>query len=88
MYSPFKARLQKGLQSSCKGSYRQLKESAIERPPTSDVSAFDLYSRAKNLTLDKTLGSKGEENLLQGADLLNQAVARDPSFFDAYCQLA
>ena len=27
-------------------------------------------------------------NLLEAADLLNQAVARDPSFFDAYCQLA
>src|SRR4029453_6326627 len=27
-------------------------------------------------------------NLLQGVELLNQAVARDPSFFDAYCQLA
>ncbi|HEU5247165.1 MAG TPA: hypothetical protein VFU09_08760, partial [Candidatus Udaeobacter sp.] len=26
-------------------------------------------------------------NLLQGADLLNQAVARDPSFVQAYCQL-
>ena len=25
---------------------------------------------------------------MQAADLLNQAVARDPSFFDAYCQLA
>ena len=26
--------------------------------------------------------------MLQAVDLLNQAVARDPSFFDAYCQLA
>ena len=26
--------------------------------------------------------------MLQAADLLNQAVARDPSFFEAYCQLA
>src|SRR5262249_48270587 len=25
---------------------------------------------------------------LQAVDLLNQALARDPSFFDAYCQLA
>jgi TolB-like protein/DNA-binding winged helix-turn-helix (wHTH) protein/Flp pilus assembly protein TadD len=63
-------------------------KSAIEQPPTTDVTAFDLYIRAKSLTLDKTLGSKGKENLLQGAELLNHAVARDPSFFDAYCQLA
>jgi TolB-like protein/DNA-binding winged helix-turn-helix (wHTH) protein/Tfp pilus assembly protein PilF len=61
---------------------------AIEQAPTNDVTAFDLYTRAKNLTLDKTLGSNGKENLLQGAELLNQAIAHDPSFFDAYCQLA
>jgi serine/threonine protein kinase len=78
----------KRIAEQLQGKLSPAEKIAIERPPTSDVSAFDLYTRAKNLTLDKTLGSKGEENLLQGADLLNQAVARDPSFFDAYCQLA
>ena len=29
-----------------------------------------------------------KRNLLEAADLLNQAVARDPSFFKAYCLLA
>jgi TolB-like protein len=52
-------------------------KNAIERPPTSDISAFDLYARAK-VTADD----------LEAVDLLNRAVARDPSFFDAYCQLA
>jgi serine/threonine protein kinase/Tfp pilus assembly protein PilF len=60
----------------------------IERAPTADLTAFDLYSRAKNLILDTSLGSEAKTNLLQAAELLNQAVARDPSFFDAYCQLA
>ncbi len=63
-------------------------KNVIERPLTSDVPAFDLYTRAKNLLLDTNLGSDNETNLRQGAELLNQAVARDPSFFDAYCQLA
>jgi serine/threonine protein kinase/tetratricopeptide (TPR) repeat protein len=58
---------------------------AIERPPTSNISAFDLYARAKVL-LD--LPSSGTADYLEGVDLLNQAVAHDPSFFDAYCQLA
>jgi len=60
-------------------------EKAIERPPTSDIAAFDLYSRAKNILAapDPT-----QKELLQAVDLLNQAVARDPSFLDAYCQLA
>ena len=60
---------------------------AIERPPTADVTAFDLYTRAKNLLLIG-LSSTMKANLLQAADLLNQAIARDPSFFRAYYQLA
>src|SRR5437016_4948317 len=63
-------------------------KSAIERPPTSDIAAFDLYTRAKNLLLTAPNSSTGKADLLQAADLLNQAVARDPSFLQAYCQLA
>jgi serine/threonine protein kinase/tetratricopeptide (TPR) repeat protein len=60
---------------------------AIGRPPTNDIAAFDLYTRAKNLLL--TPGSITlKADLLQAVDLLNKAVARDPSFFEAYCQLA
>jgi serine/threonine-protein kinase len=65
---------------------------AIERPPTVDLTAFDLYSRAKNLLLAvsfaPTSSSNTKANLLKAVDLLNQAVARDPTFFQAYCQLA
>jgi TolB-like protein/Tfp pilus assembly protein PilF len=60
---------------------------AVERPPTTDLVAFDLYHRAKDL-LTLRLISTMKANLLQAVDLLNQAVARDPSFFEAYCQLA
>jgi tetratricopeptide (TPR) repeat protein len=63
-------------------------KSAIERPPTTDITAFDYYAHAKNLFLTGFSGSSGRGNLLQAADLLNQAVARDPAFFEAYCQLA
>ena len=63
-------------------------KSAIERPPTTDVTAFDLYTRAKNLFLTAYGSSTGRGDLLQAADLLNEAIARDRSFFDAYCQLA
>ncbi len=60
---------------------------AIERPPTTDLTAFDLYNRARNL-LSMTSFSSAKANLLQAADLLHQAVTHDPSFFQAYCQLA
>jgi serine/threonine-protein kinase len=61
---------------------------AIERPPTRDITAFDLYTRAKNLSLTAFGSSNTKADLLQAADLLNQAVVRDPSFLQAYCLLA
>src|SRR6266545_2710880 len=61
---------------------------AIERAPTVDLAAFDLYTRAKNLLLTTSAHISGKGNFLQAADLLDQAVAHDPSFFQAYCQLA
>src|SRR6059058_3543838 len=54
-------------------------KNAIERPPTTDISAFDLYARAK---------SEKADDPFKVVDLLTQAVARDPSFFDAYFELA
>ena len=62
-------------------------KNAIEQRPTADVTAFDLYSRAKNLLITTSFSALGGANLRQAADLLNQAVAYDPSFFQAYCQL-
>jgi TolB-like protein/predicted Ser/Thr protein kinase len=61
---------------------------AIEQPPTADLTAFNLYSRAKSLLLSSPFGTTARANLLEAADLLNQAVVHDPSFFQAYCQLA
>ena len=59
---------------------------AIEGRPTADLIAFDLYTRAKNILL--VMSDQKKAKLLEAVDLLNQALARDPSFFDAYCQLA
>jgi TolB-like protein/DNA-binding winged helix-turn-helix (wHTH) protein len=60
---------------------------AIQRPPTGDLTAFDTYIRAKDLLLAVSFSANAKEDLLQAADLLNQAVAHDRSFFEAYCQL-
>jgi tetratricopeptide (TPR) repeat protein len=59
---------------------------AIERKPTGDLIAFELYSRAISLT--PTSRAVSADSGLQAIDLLNAAVARDPSFFEAYCALA
>jgi TolB-like protein/Tfp pilus assembly protein PilF/predicted Ser/Thr protein kinase len=59
---------------------------AIERKPTGDLVAFELYSRAISLTPTSRAGTADSGQ--QAIDLLSQAVARDPSFFEAYCALA
>jgi TolB-like protein/class 3 adenylate cyclase/Tfp pilus assembly protein PilF len=61
---------------------------AIEQPPTTDLAAFDLYSRAKSLFLTTSFSATAEPDLRKAIELLDEAVKRDPSFFDAYCQLA
>jgi serine/threonine protein kinase/tetratricopeptide (TPR) repeat protein len=61
---------------------------AIERKPTADLTAFELYAQAKILLSTPIFSATGDTNLVQAIDLLNQAVVRDPSFFQAYCQLA
>src|SRR5207244_10668337 len=61
---------------------------AIEQPPTTDLAAFDLYSRAKSLLLTAGFSAPAEPDLRKAIELLDEAVKRDPSFFDAYCQLA
>ncbi len=63
-------------------------KSEIERPKTSDIPAFDLYTRANNLLLAASFRDDDGGHLRHAADLLNQAVVRDPAFFPAYCQLA
>jgi TolB-like protein len=60
---------------------------AIEQPPTTDLAAFDLYSRAKSILLTASFSATSEPNLRKAIELLDEAVKRDPSFFDAYCQL-
>src|SRR5213082_455030 len=63
-------------------------KSAIEQPPTTDLAAFDLYSRAKSLLLTASFSVSQDPDVRKAIELLDEAVKRDPSFFDAYCRLA
>jgi TolB-like protein/cytochrome c-type biogenesis protein CcmH/NrfG len=62
-------------------------KAAIEKPPTTDLAAFDLYTRAKTLLLTYAFHASQQQIMRQAIELLNQAVARDPTFFEAYYQL-
>jgi serine/threonine-protein kinase len=64
-------------------------KTAIEQRPTTDLVAFDLFTRAKSLRLSTmSFNALASSNLMQAAELLNQAVKRDPNFLLAWCELA
>jgi TolB-like protein/class 3 adenylate cyclase len=65
-------------------------KAAIEQPPTADVVAFDLYTRAKTVLLGSGFsGNKKAIDMYSRAiELLNATIARDPNFLLAYYQLA
>jgi TolB-like protein/Flp pilus assembly protein TadD len=63
-------------------------KSAMNERPTSDMVAYDLYLRAKELIYEGRYASREKENYFKAVQLLDQAVARDPAFLFAYCQLA
>ncbi len=61
---------------------------SIEEKPTHDLVAYDLYVRALSVIYNAQISLGPSVNLSDAVDLLNKAVARDPNFFLAYCQLA
>jgi tetratricopeptide (TPR) repeat protein len=63
-------------------------KAAIEEQPTADVGAYDLYLRGKNLLEATNFNVPAKDNFIEAARLFGEAVARDPSFVLAYCQLA
>ena len=63
-------------------------KAAIKQAPTADLVAYDLYLRAEALRANTSFSARLKENLLEAARLLEQAIARDRTFFLAYCRLA
>ena len=63
-------------------------KASIEERPTQDLVAYDFYVRAVSIIYNAQIAGGALVNLSEAVDLLNKAVARDPNFFIAYCQLA
>jgi len=61
-------------------------KTAIEQPPTTNLIAYDRYARARRLVAVQTGRVPG--NMREATRLLDQAVAYDPTFLLAYCELA
>jgi TolB-like protein/Flp pilus assembly protein TadD len=71
-------------------------KASVEERPTQDLIAYDFYARAVSMIYNVQVPSEStadtplnaDKTLSEAVDLLNKAVARDPNFFLAYCQLA
>jgi TolB-like protein/Tfp pilus assembly protein PilF len=66
-------------------------KAAIEEKPTQDLVAYEFYARAVSLIYNVQVPGTvdaPEKSLSEAVELLNKAVARDPNFLLAYCQLA
>jgi TolB-like protein/Flp pilus assembly protein TadD len=63
-------------------------KAALQQELAADLVSYEAYLRAKDLLNGIALSTQQKEDLFQAVQLLDQAVARAPSFFDAYCQLA
>jgi TolB-like protein len=74
--------------SRLKAKLSPQEKAAIEEQPTNDLTAYDLYARAKSLQDTIVFDSRYTEHLSEAARLLESAIARDPKFFAAHCLLA
>jgi TolB-like protein/Flp pilus assembly protein TadD/tRNA A-37 threonylcarbamoyl transferase component Bud32 len=64
-------------------------KAAIEELPTSDLVAYDLYLKAKELMYNGRFNpGRWERGVFKAVQLLDEAVTRDPAFLLAHCQLA
>ena len=70
-------------------------KASVEERPTQDLVAYDFYVRAVSIIYNAQVPfermrklSPEKRTLSEAVELLNKAVARDPNFFLAYCQLA
>jgi serine/threonine protein kinase/Tfp pilus assembly protein PilF len=63
-------------------------KAAIEQPPTINLEAYDYYNQAKAIIATSAFGAGFGDKLAEAARLLDEAVAKDPNFVIAYCDLA
>jgi TolB-like protein/tetratricopeptide (TPR) repeat protein len=61
---------------------------AIAERPTNDPAAYGFYVRAKALISTISLNAQINEKLREAVQLLAQAIAREPDFYLAYCELS
>jgi TolB-like protein/Tfp pilus assembly protein PilF len=76
--------------SRLKAELSPREKEAIEEKPTQDMTAYDLYLRARSLVYEAGSKTGGQlaDDAKKAIDLLQQSIARDPNFALAYCVIA
>ena len=78
----------KAVAEQLKAKLSPAEKAAIEQPPTTDLLAYDRYLRGRKSLAQRTFDTRMIEQARQAIRLLDQAVAHDPAFYLAYCELA
>jgi TolB-like protein/Tfp pilus assembly protein PilF len=68
-----------------KAALSPAEKASIEKIPTRDMAAYDLYLRGKQLFYNLAYAKDQKGDLSKVIDLLNQAIGRDRDFALAYC---
>ena len=76
----------KAIAVQLKAKLSPAEKTAIEQPPTMNLIAYDRYLRAEKLWAQQT--TQPSKDIREIVRLLDQAVANDPTFLLAYCELA
>jgi TolB-like protein len=64
-------------------------QAALQSKPTTDTVAYDLYLRAREIARNAVPGRQSSRDAIaEQVRLLDEAVARDPTFVSALCMLA
>jgi TolB-like protein/Tfp pilus assembly protein PilF len=74
--------------SQLKSRFSSEEKASIEKASTTDLLAYDLYLRAQALFADTSDAVHARKKLPQAAQLLDEALARDPQFLRAWCLLS
>ena len=87
-YSRFKVRSRKNRLSTSNPKLSPQEKRPSRKNQRADLTAYDLYIRAKTLIATSVFSTPQAESLSEAVRLLNEAIERDPAFALAYYQLA
>ena len=63
-------------------------KATLDEPPTRDLTAYELFLHAKELGYNWDVNTSSMQPLFEEVRLLDEAISRDPGFYEALDQLA